>query len=101
MGLKKGQTNNPNGRPPDAKVKLYRDTVRDKQIERIARLYEELDMLDGKDYIELYLRINKDIFPSLPAEVSEEQVELSIVSIFETTIDKMMEVKKKELGKTG
>ena len=99
-GCKPGHTNNPNGRPPDAKVKLYRDSIREKQIERIKKLYQELDKLEGKDYVELYIKISKDIFPALPAEVEPEQAERAIMSIFEAVNEKLAK-SKDQLLKAG
>ena len=85
----KGRTNNPAGRPPDHKVRLYRETIRDKQIERIENLYKQLDALTGKDYIEYYLRINRDGIPPLTAEITEEQTERAVVSIFQLVQEKI------------
>lgn len=99
MPFKPGQSGNPKGRPADPKISAYREACREKQIARIKRLYEELDKLEGKDFVELYIKISKDIFPALPAEVEPEQAERAIMSIFEAVNEKLVKVK--ELKKTA
>lgn len=101
MGLRKGQTNNLNGRPPDAKVKSFRDAIRDKQIDRLEQAYKELDALKDsgreKDYIDLYLRLNKEAFPPLPAEMEKAEMERTVMSIFEMVTAKKDEYEEKKL----
>lgn len=73
MPVKKGHTNNPNGRPSDPNVKKLREAVRGKLIEdkRIKKLFDCLDDLDGKEYIDFFLRIQREVVPALAAESPE------------------------------
>lgn len=97
MPFKPGQSGNPKGRPSDPKISAYREACRENQIKRIKKVYEILDSLDGKDYLEYYLKISKDVFPALPVEVEPEQAERAIMSIFEAVNEKLAKSKDQPL----
>lgn len=105
MPAKGKPSNNPKGRPPDSKVKAYRDAVREKQFSLINTMYDMLATLDGKEWLEYYLKINRDILPPLVSELNEEEITQSVVSVFETIhktlqedINKKSTVTKKVVG---
>ncbi len=65
MGLKKGQTNNRNGRPKGvpnkrtAIIKALCDYIADNNI---AKFEQELNSLKGKDYVNAFFKISKHCF---------------------------------------
>ena len=91
MPFKKGQSGNLNGRPSDPNVKLLRETVRGKLADenRMKKLFEHLDDLEGRDYIDCFLKIFKEVMPALAAEVNVEEENKRVESIFETYFEKM------------
>jgi len=74
MGLKKGQTNNPEGRPVGCKGKLplsVKTNIVDYLNDNIDSYFDTLKSLDAKDYVRCITELIKLI---VPRPMNEEEV---------------------------
>jgi hypothetical protein len=97
MGLKKGQTNNPNGRPkgrPNKTTKDLRDWI-NKFIDRnTAQIEEDWKVLEPKDRLMIFEKLLKYTLPALQSttlttdieRLSDEQLD-KVISELKNTVN--------------
>ena len=84
--MEKGQTNNPNGRPRGVPNKITADIkTRIAQIvdKGFGKIESDLEALEGKQRIEVYLRLLEFIVPKAPRETKIDISSLSDVQVEE------------------
>jgi hypothetical protein len=75
MGLKKGTTNNPNGRPlgaMNALAQKHKMTVDKMLTDNIDRVCEELKKLNGLNLVRIYSELLKFVVPYAKQDVEEQ-----------------------------
>jgi hypothetical protein len=76
MGLPKGKTNNPHGRPLGAlssMAKEHKCTVDKLLRDNIEKVREEMDKLSGLQFVRLYIDLLKYMIPPAQPEPEEEE----------------------------
>lgn len=74
MGLSKGKTNNPNGRPKGSKNKVttkFRELFCDLLEENILQIRQDIQTLPPKERISAFLKISEFVIPKLRSVESE------------------------------
>lgn len=97
MPFKKGQSGNPTGRPADPNIKIIREAQRQLLKDGLTKLRDYLFSLDGKDYAELYLKIQREVMPALATEIEQGEMERTVMSIYEMVTAKKDEYESKKL----
>jgi len=101
MGLHKGQTNNPNGRPagiPNRLTAEFRQTLKDSLQGHIDKIPEYLDSLDTKDKLEAITKLLPYILPKLSniemEGIISEKPKIDIKSLSTEELERRYEIVK-------
>ena len=99
MGLQKGQTNNPNGRPAGTPNKItgeVKEILKDIVSQELEGLPARLEALDDKSRVEALLKMLSLIVPK-PQQENEQQMERPIFTGIDLKLEPepLSEIKKK------
>lgn len=86
MGLKKGQTNNPNGRPAGTPNKINGDLrlkIQSILNDNIDRVQDDLNSLDAKDRLQVLEKLLSYVLPKLQAQ----SIDIDFANMSEESID--------------
>lgn len=97
MGLKKGQTNNPKGKPPGAINRLSRDvrqTITDFLNENWPEVEQEFHKLKGRDKVNFFRDLLQYAIPKMQAVAVDMDFNRLTDEQLDMVINKLMEVQK-------
>lgn len=89
MGLKKGTTNNPNGRPVGVPNKLtgdLREKIQSILNDNIDRVQDDLNSLDAKDRLQVIEKLLSYVLPKLQAQ----SIDIDFTNMTDSQIDEII-----------